>query len=191
MEYRGLALTFDFKELSSDCQTSLLVEFDKRVPTVEFVMGSYRNYIWMVSTSYRGKKACKKKLGNNKEAALRHFKGLVQRFKRDPVLHKEYREVVDNYREEGIVERCVTEGLVDEVCDRRVETALKITTESVEILKNAGMALRKWHTNSGKLCEVWRRAGIETQEDKTIETGWAPTKVPGLAWDPDMIFFWL
>ncbi|GFU58301.1 DUF1758 domain-containing protein [Nephila pilipes] len=54
------------------------------------------------------------KLGINKEMAFRHFKGLVQRFKGDPALYKENREVVDDYREEGIVERFMTEGLVDE-----------------------------------------------------------------------------
>ncbi|GFS73104.1 DUF1758 domain-containing protein [Nephila pilipes] len=74
----------------------------------------------------------------------------------------------------------------------QVETSLKITTESVETLKNAGMVLRKWQTNSVRLREAWRRAGIETQEDKTIEAGCdAPTKALGLDWDPykAMIFF--
>ncbi|GFS66560.1 uncharacterized protein NPIL_53281 [Nephila pilipes] len=52
------------------------------------------------------------------------------------------------------------------------------------------MVLRKWQIKSVKLREVWRRASIETQEDKTIEVGCgAPTKVLGLAWDPDMVFF--
>ncbi|GFS67342.1 DUF1758 domain-containing protein [Nephila pilipes] len=56
----------------------------------------------------------------------------------------------------------------------------------MDILKNAGMVLRKWQTNSIKLREAWRRAGIETQEDKSIEAACsAPTKLLGLAWDPD------
>ncbi|GFT09429.1 integrase catalytic domain-containing protein [Nephila pilipes] len=43
---------------------------------------------------------------------------------------------------------------------------------------------------SVKLREAWRRAGIETQEDKIIEAGCgASTNVLGLAWDKDMIFF--
>ncbi|GFU54693.1 uncharacterized protein NPIL_544561 [Nephila pilipes] len=40
--------------------------------------------------------------------------GLAERFKRDPMLYKEYREVVDGYLEEGIVERCLTKGLADD-----------------------------------------------------------------------------
>ncbi|GFT13840.1 integrase catalytic domain-containing protein [Nephila pilipes] len=74
----------------------------------------------------------------------------------------------------------------------QVERVVKITTESVGILKNVGMVLRKWQINSVKLREAWRRAGIETQEDETIKTGSdAPTKVLELTWDPnkDMIFF--
>ncbi|GFS67826.1 integrase catalytic domain-containing protein [Nephila pilipes] len=48
------------------------------------------------------------------------------------------------------------------------------------------MVLRNWQTNSVKLREAWRRAGIETQEYKTIDAGCdAPNKVLGLAWDPD------
>ncbi|GFT99213.1 integrase catalytic domain-containing protein [Nephila pilipes] len=48
------------------------------------------------------------------------------------------------------------------------------------------MVLRKWQTNPVKLRESWRRAGVEIQEDKTIEAGCgAPTKVLGLAWSPD------
>ncbi|GFU32719.1 DUF1758 domain-containing protein [Nephila pilipes] len=53
-------------------------------------------------------------LGNNRKVALRRFKGLVERFKRDPLLFKEYREVFGGYLEEGIVEWCMTEGLADE-----------------------------------------------------------------------------
>ncbi|GBN94576.1 hypothetical protein AVEN_251192-1, partial [Araneus ventricosus] len=48
-----------------------------------------------------------------------------------------------------------------------VEQALKTTTESVKILKDAGMILRKWQTNSKELREDWKKIGIETHEDKT------------------------
>ncbi|GFU01538.1 DUF1758 domain-containing protein, partial [Nephila pilipes] len=55
------------------------------------------------------KEGMQEKLGNNWEVVLRGIKGLVERFKRDPVLYNEYREVVDGYFEEGIVEFCMTE----------------------------------------------------------------------------------
>ncbi|GBO22189.1 hypothetical protein AVEN_54003-1 [Araneus ventricosus] len=73
-----------------------------------------------------------------------------------------------------------------------VEQALKTTTESVKILKDAGMILRKWQTNSKELREDWKKVGIETHEDKTtLARGGVPTKVLGLAWDADkdIIFF--
>ncbi|GFT56897.1 DUF1758 domain-containing protein [Nephila pilipes] len=38
------------------------------------------------------KEGMQEKLGNNREVALRRFKGLVEKFKRDPVLYKEYQE---------------------------------------------------------------------------------------------------
>ncbi|GBM16429.1 hypothetical protein AVEN_51976-1, partial [Araneus ventricosus] len=54
------------------------------------------------------------------------------------------------------------------------------------------MILRKWQTNSKELREDWKKVGIETHEDKTtLARGGVPTKVLGLAWDPDkdIIFF--
>ncbi|GFU38964.1 integrase catalytic domain-containing protein [Nephila pilipes] len=108
------------------------------------------------------------KLGNNKEVALRHLKGLVDRFKRDPVLCKEYREVVDGYLEGGIVEWCITKGLYDE--------------SSFYLPHHAVIREDKLGAEQAQ----------KTQKDKTIEAGYsAPTKVLGLAWDldKDMIFF--
>ncbi|GFT80962.1 zinc finger protein [Nephila pilipes] len=60
------------------------------------------------------KEGMQEKLGNNREVALRRLNDLVERFKRDLVLYKEYREVIDGYLEEGIAEFCMTEGLADE-----------------------------------------------------------------------------
>ncbi|GFT45632.1 DUF1758 domain-containing protein [Nephila pilipes] len=81
------------------------------------------------------------KLGNNRDVALRRFKGLVERLKRDPVLYKEYREVVDGYLEGGIVEFCMTEGLADEssfcllrhavVREDKVSSCLRIVFDGV------------------------------------------------------------
>ncbi|GFU10823.1 uncharacterized protein NPIL_497621 [Nephila pilipes] len=54
------------------------------------------------------------KLGNNRQVTLRSFKGLIERFNENPIFYKQYREVVDGYLEEVIVEGCITEGLADE-----------------------------------------------------------------------------
>ncbi|KAF8782491.1 hypothetical protein HNY73_012769 [Argiope bruennichi] len=69
-----------------------------------------------------------------------------------------------------------------------LETALKISTESVEVMKRAGMVLRKWQTNSGPFRERYKQSGIETDDTKGCGV---PCKVLGLAWDPDkdLIFF--
>ncbi|GFU31941.1 integrase catalytic domain-containing protein [Nephila pilipes] len=132
-EYKGLALTFDFKELSNDGQILLLVGADYW----DLIKGFQR----LNSSLYR-----------------------------------------DLYPETGetLLKSFWVYDLVGGT--EQVETALKITTECMEILKNTGMVLRKWQTYSVKLREAWRRAGIETQEDKTIEAGCgAPTKVVRLA----------
>nr|XP_015926009.2 uncharacterized protein LOC107453632 [Parasteatoda tepidariorum] len=52
------------------------------------------------------------KLVSNREVALKRFNSLVKRFKRDPSLYKEYREVVDDYLKEGIVE--LSDDLINE-----------------------------------------------------------------------------
>ncbi|GFS86543.1 integrase catalytic domain-containing protein [Nephila pilipes] len=137
MEDRGLALLFDFKELSSDCQISLTPSPYLLAAILKFHFEQYRDLY---------SETC--------ETLLKPF-------------------------------------WVDDLVrgTEQVETALKITTEIVEILKKTRMVLRKWQTNSIRLREAWRRAGIE---NKTIEAGCGTnTKVLGLAWDPDkeIIYF--
>ncbi|GBN88371.1 hypothetical protein AVEN_242099-1 [Araneus ventricosus] len=312
-------------------EQDILKEFDE---SIQFVDNRY-------CVKLPWKEGMQEKLGTNRQVALRRFNGLVERFKRDPELYREYGEVINGYLEEGIVERCTSERLTDEssfylphhavvrddkvssrlrivfdgashaegqyslndclntgpnlypnlfellikfrenavtyIADIRqaflqilidaedrpftrffwkedlnsdkltvlnftrvlfgltpspyllaatlkyhfeknidlfpetcesllksfwvddlvggadyVEQALKTTTESVKILKDAGMILRKWQTNSKELREDWKKVGIETHEDKTtLARGGVPTKVLGLAWDPDkdIIFF--
>ncbi|GBO44249.1 hypothetical protein AVEN_47383-1 [Araneus ventricosus] len=312
-------------------EQDILKEFDE---SIQFVDNRY-------CVKLPWKEGMQEKLGTNRQVALRRFNGLVERFKRDPELYREYGEVINGYLEEGIVERCTSERLADEssfylphhavvrddkvssrlrivfdgashaegqyslndclktgpnlypnlfellikfrenavtyIADIRqaflqilidaedrpftrffwkedlnsdkltvlnftrvlfgltpspyllaatlkyhfeknidlfpetcesllksfwvddlvggaddVEQALKTTTESVKILKDAGMILRKWQTNSKELREDWKKVGIETHEDKTtLARGGVPTKVLGLAWDPDkdIIFF--
>ncbi|KAF8785684.1 hypothetical protein HNY73_011197 [Argiope bruennichi] len=70
--------------------------------------------------------------------------------------------------------------------------ALKISTKSVEVMKRAGMVLRKWQTNSVPLRERYKQSGIETDDTKGNISGCGvPCKVLGLTWDPDkdLIFF--
>ncbi|GBN74844.1 hypothetical protein AVEN_232280-1 [Araneus ventricosus] len=312
-------------------EQDILKEFDE---SIQFVDNRY-------CVKLPWKEGMQEKLGTNRQVALRRFNGLVERFKRDPELYREYGELINGYLEEGIVERCTSERLADEssfylphhavvrddkvssrlrivfdgashaegqyslndclntgpnlypnlfelqikfrenavtyIADIRqaflqilidaedrpftrffwkedlnsdkltvlnftrvlfgltpspyllaatlkyhfeknidlfpetcesllksfwvddlvggaddVEQALKTTTESVKILKDAGMILRKWQSNSKELREDWKKVGIQTHEDKTtLARGGVPTKVLGLAWDPDkdIIFF--
>ncbi|KAF8782602.1 hypothetical protein HNY73_012866 [Argiope bruennichi] len=66
-----------------------------------------------------------------------------------------------------------------------LETILKISNESVEVMKRAGMVLRKWQTNSVPLSERYKQSGIETDDTK------GNIRVLGLTWNPDkeLIFF--
>ncbi|GFQ73820.1 integrase catalytic domain-containing protein [Trichonephila clavata] len=52
-------------------------------------------------------------LQNNKTVARKRFEGLVRRFKCDHELFCEYKDVIDNYVREGIVERTSCDSLSD------------------------------------------------------------------------------
>ncbi|GFW31060.1 integrase catalytic domain-containing protein [Trichonephila clavipes] len=73
----------------------ILSDFDK---SVNFVDGRYRvNLPW--------KPGMREALQNNKTVARKRFEGLVHRFKCDHELFCEYKDVIDDYVREGIVER--------------------------------------------------------------------------------------
>ncbi|GFW08854.1 uncharacterized protein TNCV_993711 [Trichonephila clavipes] len=50
---------------------------------------------------------------NNKTVARKRFEGLVRRFKCDHELFCEYKDVIDDYVREGIVERTSCDSLLD------------------------------------------------------------------------------
>ncbi|GFX22743.1 DUF1758 domain-containing protein [Trichonephila clavipes] len=81
----------------------ILSEFDK---SVHFVDGRYRvNLPW--------KPGMREALQNNKTVARKRFEGLVRRFKCDHELFCEYKDVIDDYVREGIVERTSCDSLLD------------------------------------------------------------------------------
>ncbi|GFT47040.1 integrase catalytic domain-containing protein [Trichonephila clavipes] len=81
----------------------ILSEFDK---SVNFVDGRYRvNLPW--------KPGVREALQNNKTVARKRFEGLVRRFKCDHELFCEYKDVIDDYVREGIVERTSCDSLLD------------------------------------------------------------------------------
>ncbi|GFQ73516.1 integrase catalytic domain-containing protein [Trichonephila clavata] len=81
----------------------ILSEFDK---SVCFVDGRYR-------VSLPWKPGMREVLQNNKTVARKRFEGLVRRFKCDHELFCEYKDVIDNYIREGIVERTSCDSLSD------------------------------------------------------------------------------
>ncbi|GFX10498.1 integrase catalytic domain-containing protein [Trichonephila clavipes] len=81
----------------------ILSEFDK---SVNFVDGRYRvNLPWQPGM--------REALQNNKTVARKRFEGLVRRFKCDHELFCEYKDVIDDYVREGIVERTSCDSLLD------------------------------------------------------------------------------
>ncbi|GFW44219.1 integrase catalytic domain-containing protein [Trichonephila clavipes] len=79
----------------------ILSEFDE---SVYFVDGRYRvNLPW--------KPGMREALQNNKTVARKRFEGLVRRFKCDHELFCEYKDVIDDYVREGIVERTSCDSL--------------------------------------------------------------------------------
>ncbi|GFW83744.1 DUF1758 domain-containing protein [Trichonephila clavipes] len=81
----------------------ILSELDK---SVNFVDGRYRvNLPW--------KSGMREALQNNKTVARKRFEGSVRRFKCDHELFCEYKDVIDDYVREGIVERSSCDYLLD------------------------------------------------------------------------------
>ncbi|GBM11893.1 hypothetical protein AVEN_209599-1 [Araneus ventricosus] len=81
----------------------ILSEFDK---SISFVDGRYR-------VSLPWKPGMRETLQNNKTVARKRFEGLVRRFKCDHELFCEYKDVIDDYVKEGIVERSSCDSLLN------------------------------------------------------------------------------
>ncbi|GFW28513.1 integrase catalytic domain-containing protein [Trichonephila clavipes] len=77
-------------------------------------------------------------------------------------------------------------------CQNDVPDALRTTLECLQIFSDAGMLLRKWRSNSKQLNLLWQQEGVKTESSETSAIDLRPpTKVLGLAWDPenDLIYF--
>ncbi|GFX40141.1 integrase catalytic domain-containing protein [Trichonephila clavipes] len=81
----------------------------------------------------------------------------------------------------------------DLICGQNdVPDALRTTLQCLQIFSNAGMLLRKWRSNSKQLNLLWQQEGVKTESSETSAIDLRPpTKVLGLAWDPenDLIYF--
>ncbi|GFT04977.1 integrase catalytic domain-containing protein [Trichonephila clavipes] len=81
----------------------------------------------------------------------------------------------------------------DLICGQNdVPDALRTTLECLQIFSDAGMLLRKWRSNSKQLNLLWKQEGVKTESSETSAIDLRPpTKVLGLAWDPenDLIYF--
>ncbi|GFW81626.1 integrase catalytic domain-containing protein [Trichonephila clavipes] len=80
----------------------------------------------------------------------------------------------------------------DLICGQNdVPDALRTTLKCLQIFSDAGMLLRKWRSNSKQLNLLWQQ-GVKTESSETGAIDLRPpTKVLGLAWDPenDLIYF--
>ncbi|GFV87227.1 integrase catalytic domain-containing protein [Trichonephila clavipes] len=81
----------------------------------------------------------------------------------------------------------------DLICGQNdVSDALRTTLECLQIFSDAGMLLLKWRSNSKQLNLLWQQEGVKTESSETSAIDLRPpTKVLGLAWDPenDLIYF--
>ncbi|GFY15810.1 integrase catalytic domain-containing protein [Trichonephila clavipes] len=81
----------------------------------------------------------------------------------------------------------------DLICGQNdVPDALRTTLECLQIFSDAGMLLRKWRSNSKQLNLLWQQEGVNTESSETSAIDLRPpTKVLGLAWDPEnhLIYF--
>ncbi|GFU29127.1 integrase catalytic domain-containing protein [Trichonephila clavipes] len=81
----------------------------------------------------------------------------------------------------------------DLICGQNdVPDALRTTLECLQIFSDTGMLLRKWRSNSKQLNLLWLQECVKTEFSETSAIDLRPpTKVLGLAWDPenDLIYF--
>ncbi|GFX71529.1 integrase catalytic domain-containing protein [Trichonephila clavipes] len=80
----------------------------------------------------------------------------------------------------------------DLICGQNdVPDALRTTLECLQIFSDAGMLLRKWRSNSKQLNLLWQQEGVKTESSETSAIDLRPpTKVLGLAWDPENVLIY-
>ncbi|GFT91480.1 integrase catalytic domain-containing protein [Trichonephila clavipes] len=72
-----------------------------------------------------------------------------------------------------------------------VEQAFKTSLESVDIFKGASMILKKWQTNSPELRDRCKEIGMDIGQSVESKTQTlAPSKILGVAWNPDQDTFY-
>ncbi|GFQ67773.1 integrase catalytic domain-containing protein [Trichonephila clavata] len=151
---------------------------------------------------------------DNREIAEKRYTRLRKRFQKNPHLFLEYREVLQNYLKQGIIELVpdsdsdsnnVTFYLPHREVIRKdrpfsqlrsqplVNQALTITLEAIKIFEDASIPLHKWQTNSKSLKKAWQDNGVISDENPlaTFEKDNLPYKVLGIAWNSreDFLYF--
>ncbi|GFW71531.1 integrase catalytic domain-containing protein [Trichonephila clavipes] len=140
--------------------------------------------------------------------AKQRFQNLRRRFGHDSELYQQYREIIHDHTEQGIIEEVKTEitdkelkktcilftssgQLLDRnfnVADlisggNEFEEALQTSRRAKNIMEAAGMDLRKWITNDANLMEKWKKENFNVHPvHETVSLGTNGTKVLGLSW---------
>ncbi|GFX24687.1 integrase catalytic domain-containing protein [Trichonephila clavipes] len=144
-----------------------------------------------------------RELKDNREIAEKRFTRLRKRFQKNPHLFLEYREILQNYLKQGIIELVpdsdsdsnnVTFYLPhrNDIIGSQpfVNQALTITLEATKIFKDASISLHKWQTNSKSLHKAWQNKGVISDENphfETFEKDNLPYKVLGIQNTADIV----
>ncbi|GFV21438.1 integrase catalytic domain-containing protein [Trichonephila clavipes] len=157
-------------------------------------------------------------LSNNISVAKQRFQSLWGRLRRDKTLYTQYKETIQDYLNQGIIEKGdigvnsspfllaatikyhiekyneihpITVQHLDSFMyvddwitgqDTR-EEALFMSRHAKNIMKEAGMEMRKWISNDTVLMAQWAAEGFDTHPmDASIRLGTNKTKVLGMAW---------
>ncbi|GFU93038.1 DUF1758 domain-containing protein [Trichonephila clavipes] len=173
----------------------ILSEFDK---SVNFVEGRYRvNLPWKPDFRDRDFTRFFWTDNLNKEPYVLNFTRVLFGLRPSPyLLAATLKHHFKKYREQypHTFELLNSSIYVDDlICGQNdVPDALRTTLECLQIFSDAGMLLRKWRSNSKQLNLLWQQEGVKTESSETSAIDLRPpTKVLGLAWDPenDLIYF--
>ncbi|GFY36928.1 integrase catalytic domain-containing protein [Trichonephila clavipes] len=180
----------------------ILQEFEENI--------QFRDGRYVVQLPWKGN--LKESLDNNYGIAYERFSKLCHKFQNDQSLYTEYKNVVDSYVEQNIVERVPNTNVVDGAefylphravirHDRSsndvlggqstVSSAYTTSVECVQIFNEANIPLHKWATNSAKLRELWEKNGFSTEtSSNSIGQNMINYKVLGISWDTDRDVFY-
>ncbi|CAL1262645.1 unnamed protein product [Larinioides sclopetarius] len=121
-----------------------------------------------------------KELSDNFLIAKQRFQNLWRRLQRDTDLHLQYQETIQDYLNQGIIEKVDTSEcnkdkpiyfLPHQVVKKEdnwitgqdtQEEALLISRNAKNIMKEAGMVMRKWISNDSALMNQWKAEGFDT-----------------------------